>query len=98
MLEQEAPGDTTAEDPPVYTLGSDPAERDRLRRQSQELGHHATALMDHVGLKPGHEAIDLGCGPVGVIELASRRHFRHPQPGLTGINFRTRSTPGKVGK
>ena len=73
MLEREAPDDTTAEDPPVYTLGSDPAERDRLRRQSQELGHHATALMDHVGLKPGHEAIDLGCGPVGVIELLAER-------------------------
>ena len=58
---------------PVYTLGSNPAERDRLRRQSDELRPHAVALLDHVGVKPGWNVVDLGCGPRGTLELLSER-------------------------
>src|SRR6476659_9917234 len=49
--------ETTVSDPQpekvVYALGSDPAERDRLRRQSEELGAHSAALLDKVGVGPG---------------------------------------------
>jgi SAM-dependent methyltransferase len=54
---------------PVYALGSSPDERDRLRRQSEELRHHSAALLDRVGAGPGWSAIDLGCGPSGIIDL-----------------------------
>jgi SAM-dependent methyltransferase len=58
---------------PVYALGSDLAERERLRRQSVELRGQSTALLDRVGLRLGQSAIDLGCGPRGVIDLLSER-------------------------
>lgn len=58
---------------PVYTIGSNPAERDRLRRQSDELWAHSQALLDRAGVKPGWSALDLGCGPRGTLELLSER-------------------------
>ncbi len=57
----------------VYALGTSPAERDRLRRQSEELSAHSAALLDRVGVKPGWHAIDLGCGPSGTIQLLADR-------------------------
>jgi SAM-dependent methyltransferase len=60
-------------EPAVYALGSSPAERDRLRRQSAELRDHSAALLDRVGIEPGWNAIDLGCGPSGVIDLLAER-------------------------
>jgi short-subunit dehydrogenase/SAM-dependent methyltransferase len=63
-------------DPPAaasYALGRDPAESARLERQSEELGPASAALLDRVGTGPGHRAIDLGCGPSGIIELLSAR-------------------------
>jgi SAM-dependent methyltransferase len=70
---------------PVYALGSDPAERERLRRQSDELRAHSARLIDMVGLKPGGQAIDLGCGPSGVIELLSERVG--PQGHIIGLDY-----------
>jgi len=76
-----APSPTT----PVYTLGSDPDERERLRNQSIELYAHAVALIDHVGLGPGQSAIDVGCGPSGVLELLSERVG--PSGRVVGLDF-----------
>lgn len=68
------PGTEDAPQPPaVYALGSDDAERERLRRQSVELEGQAAALLDRVGLGPGQSAIDLGCGPRGIVDLLSSR-------------------------
>jgi SAM-dependent methyltransferase len=58
---------------PVYTLGSDVAERERLRRQSDELREHACTLLDRVGPLLGACVLDLGCGPSGTLELLSER-------------------------
>lgn len=58
---------------PGYKLGGGPAERDRLRRQSEELRAHSAALLDRVGAGPGWSAIDLGCGPSGVLDLLAER-------------------------
>lgn len=55
----------------VYALGRDPAESARLQRQSEELRPDSAALLDRVGIGPGQSAIDLGCGPSGIIELLS---------------------------
>ena len=57
----------------LYALGRDPGESARLQRQSEELRADSTALLDRVGLGPGQAAIDLGCGPSGIIELLSER-------------------------
>jgi ubiquinone/menaquinone biosynthesis C-methylase UbiE len=57
----------------VYALGRDAAESARLQRQSDELRSQSAALLDRVGLAPGQHAIDLGCGPRGIIELLAER-------------------------
>lgn len=60
-------------DTPVYTLGSSPGERDRLRSQTDELHEHAVALLDRVRVQPGWRALDLACGPRGTLELLADR-------------------------
>jgi len=57
----------------VYALGRDAAETDRLKQQALELRDHAVALLDHVGLTRGASAIDLGCGPLGILDLLAER-------------------------
>ena len=58
---------------PVYTLGTNPAERERLQRQSHDLVDHSLALLSRVDLPAGGRALDLGCGPAGTIELLAER-------------------------
>jgi SAM-dependent methyltransferase len=70
---------------PVYSLGSSPSERDRLRRQSEELLGSSAALLDRVGVKSGWSAIDLGCGPRGIIDLLAERVG--PDGRVTGLDF-----------
>lgn len=69
---------------PVYALGTSPAERDRLRRQSEELRAHSAALLDRVGVERGWNAIDLGCGPSGIIDLLAERVG--PEGSVTGLD------------
>ena len=57
----------------VYMLGSSPGESARLQRQAEELAADSAALLDRVGLRPGQVAIDLGCGPRGIVDLLARR-------------------------
>ena len=57
----------------VYALGSSTAESARLHRQAGELAPDSAALLDKVGLRPGLSAIDLGCGPRGVLDLLAAR-------------------------
>lgn len=55
----------------IYALGRNPDESARLRRQSEELKPESAALLDRIGLEPGQSAIDLGCGPSGILDLLS---------------------------
>jgi SAM-dependent methyltransferase len=55
----------------VYALGSNPDESARLQRQSDELRPEGAALLERLALLPGQSAIDLGCGPRGIIDLLS---------------------------
>lgn len=55
----------------VYALGSSPQESARLRRQSRELTPESAALLDRIELAQGAAAIDLGCGPSGILDLLS---------------------------
>lgn len=69
---------TTATSPDaadVYALGSNPAESARLQRQSDELRPQTTELLGRIGLEPGQSAIDLGCGPSGILDLLSTAVF-----------------------
>jgi ubiquinone/menaquinone biosynthesis C-methylase UbiE len=65
---------TTTENPTaVYTLGTDPKERERLRRQAIEIRPHAEALLDRIGVQPGWNVLDLGCGLGGTLDLLASR-------------------------
>jgi ubiquinone/menaquinone biosynthesis C-methylase UbiE len=57
----------------AYALGSDPGERVRLQRQSDELRPYAVAILDRVGIGRGQAAIDVGCGPSGILDLLAER-------------------------
>ena len=57
----------------VYPLGSSLGESARLQRQAEELAADSAALLDRVGLRPGQSAIDLGCGPRGILDLLAER-------------------------
>ncbi len=75
MAESSRPG-TGAKDHNAgvaYALGSSPAESARLQRQAEELAADSAALLDRVGLGPGQAAIDLGCGPRGILDLLAGR-------------------------
>jgi SAM-dependent methyltransferase len=67
-------GCSTGQDPnAVYALGSSPGESARLQRQADELAADSAALLDRVGPQPGQSAIDLGCGPRGILDLLAER-------------------------
>ena len=56
----------------MYALGADTDETARLQRQSDELQPEARALLarlGELGLRPGQAALDLGCGPRGILDL-----------------------------
>jgi SAM-dependent methyltransferase len=57
----------------VYALGSSPGESARLQRQAEDLAGDSAALLDRVDLRPGQAAIDLGCGPHGILDLLAGR-------------------------
>ncbi|MGO8956619.1 MAG: methyltransferase domain-containing protein [Streptosporangiaceae bacterium] len=57
----------------VYALGSSLGESARLQRQAEELAADSAALLDRVSLRPGQAAIDLGCGPRGILNLLAGR-------------------------
>lgn len=64
----------TGRDPnAVYPLGSSSGESARLQRQAEELAADSAALLDRVGLRPGQHAIDLGCGPRGILDMLAER-------------------------
>jgi hypothetical protein len=64
----------TGQDPnAVYPLGSGVGESTRLQRQAEELAADSAALLDRAGLRPGQRAIDLGCGPRGILDMLAAR-------------------------
>ena len=69
-----ARGTTPGQDPNVvYALGSSPGESARLQRQADELAADSVYLLDRVRLRPGQAAIDLGCGPRGILDLLAEQ-------------------------
>jgi len=65
----DGPGGPGPDPARAYALGADAEERARLIRQSDELRPEAEALLAGIGLRPGDAALDLGCGPRGILGL-----------------------------
>ena len=57
----------------VYSLGRSSGESSRLQRQAEEFLAANTVLLDRVPLGAGDVAIDLGCGPRGILDLLWER-------------------------
>ena len=60
-------------DRPDYSLGVDDAERARLLAQCALHRAEAETLLDRIGLHAGDRVLDLGCGPLGVLDLFAER-------------------------
>jgi ubiquinone/menaquinone biosynthesis C-methylase UbiE len=75
----------------LYLLGHSEDEELRLVRQAAELRQDSARLFDRIGLGTGSQAIDLGCGPQGVLELLSER------VGSTGHVIGIERNPESVG-
>jgi|SRR5665213_215187 len=58
---------------PSYPLGGTQAERDRLLAQAKQYEPSANWLLDQIGIQPGWRAVDIGCGPIGILNLLSQR-------------------------
>jgi ubiquinone/menaquinone biosynthesis C-methylase UbiE len=56
-----------------YLLGHSQEEVARLRKQVLELEGESRWLLDRLNIRPGSRAIDLGCGPCGILDLLSER-------------------------
>ena len=72
-MSMNAPGASDSPMSVTYALGRDTAEAERLRRQTTELQPLAAELLDRVGAAEGQSAIDVGCGPRGILELLAER-------------------------
>src|SRR5260370_41291882 len=59
--------------PNEYLLGHSANEEERLRRQPQELAPDSRWLLDQLDVRTGDRAIDIGCGPQGILDLLSER-------------------------
>src|SRR5947209_19401470 len=57
----------------AYIFGSTLAEQRRLVAQADEFETQARWLLDHIGIQPGWRVIDVGCGPLGILNLLSER-------------------------
>jgi SAM-dependent methyltransferase len=77
-----------ARDRADYSLGVDDAERARLLAQCALHRVEAESLLDRVGVRPGDRALDLGCGPMGVLDLRARRVGRAGR--VVGVDRETR--------
>lgn len=56
-----------------YLLGNSAGERERLLRQGELFSEQAGWLLDHIGIAPGGRALEIGCGPLGILDLLSER-------------------------
>jgi hypothetical protein len=77
----------------IYALGSSHGESARLQRQADELAGDSAALLDQVGLRPGHSAIDLGCGADHTIGRRVPELFRQAGLADAGVEARVQMYP-----
>jgi SAM-dependent methyltransferase len=56
-----------------YVLGGTITEQERLLIQARGLEAFARSLLDRIGIELGARAVDVGCGPIGIIPLLSER-------------------------
>jgi SAM-dependent methyltransferase len=79
---------TSADAAASYVLGADDAERARLLQQARTHAAAAERLLGEIGVARGWRAIDVGCGPIGILpQLAARVG---PQGSVLGLDAEPR--------
>lgn len=73
-----------AEGTSEYVLGADDTERMRLLQQGETYRTEASLLLDRLGVEPGWDVLDVGCGPLGILDLLSERVG--PTGTVTGLD------------
>src|SRR5258708_11118308 len=63
--------------PNNYRLGGGSAELERLQLQARVWEPEAEAMLDRIGIQPGWNCVDLGCGAMGILGPLSRRVGPH---------------------
>src|SRR5215218_1948311 len=54
-----------------YPLGGSQPELERLLTQAKAYEPQANWLLDQIGVQPGWRSLDIGCGPIGILNLLS---------------------------
>jgi SAM-dependent methyltransferase len=60
-----------------YPLGGTRTELQRLLAQAEAYEPESNWLLDRCGIQPGWRTVDVGCGPIGILNLLSRRVGPH---------------------
>jgi ubiquinone/menaquinone biosynthesis C-methylase UbiE len=68
----------------TYLLGASTGEQQRMLYQGEMFRAESAELLDRCGLSPGGRAIDVGCGPLGVLDLLAERVG--PDGSLVGLD------------
>jgi ubiquinone/menaquinone biosynthesis C-methylase UbiE len=58
---------------PNYVLGASTAEKQRLVMQTEMFKPEARWMLDQIGVARGWWTIDVGCGPLGILDLLAER-------------------------
>ena len=80
---------TTSND---YLLAGGSAELERLRLQARVWEPEAEIMLDRIGIEPGWNCIDLGCGAMGLLGPLSRR--TGPQGRVVGVDLDAKQLTG----
>lgn len=56
-----------------YVFSGEQNELDRLLGQADDLKPETTWLLDQIGIEQGWRVADIGCGPIGILDLLSQR-------------------------
>jgi SAM-dependent methyltransferase len=71
-----------------YVWGTGLTEQQRLLQQIELYVPEALWLLDRLKIKPASRAIDLGCGPLGILDLLSERVG--PRGEVVGVEWESR--------
>lgn len=71
-----------------YPLGGTQTELGRLLTQAEAYEPQANWLLDRIEIQPGWRAVDIGCGPIGILNLLSKRVG--PQGSVVGLEREAR--------
>src|SRR5262249_27509282 len=66
-----------------YALGGTFKEQQRLIAQAKGLEELATWMLDRIAIGRGSRAVDIGCGPIGIMNLLAQRVG--PQGKVVGV-------------